>query len=119
MPSVHDNKAANYRTNGISKLTIVISVVVIIIVILAFTNPTRTDFNKWLESEHGIHVSYDVNAGTKYTQITNGQERSLNFRSGHIQHVGIFTTYNETFMDAEGNEINIKATGVMNMFFKR
>ncbi|SLK13211.1 MULTISPECIES: hypothetical protein [unclassified Paenibacillus] len=118
MPSVHDNKAANYRANGISKLTIAISVVVIIIVILAFTNPTRTDFYTWLESEYGIHVSYDINE-TTYTQITNGQERSLNFRSGHIQHVGIFTTYNETFMDAEGNEINIKAIGVMNMFFER
>jgi len=119
MASTHDNKAANYRANGISKLTIAIIVIVIIIVILAFTNPSRTDFYTWLESEHGIHVSYDVNEGTTYTQITNGQEKSLNFRSGHIQHVGIFTTYNETFMNAEGNEINIKATGVMNMFFKR
>ncbi|MFB8372936.1 hypothetical protein [Paenibacillus taichungensis] len=118
MPSVHDNKAANYRANGISKLTIAISVIVIIIVILAFTNPSRTDFYKWLESEYGIHVSYDINE-TTYTQIMNGQEKNLNFRSGHIQHVGIFTTYDELYTDAEGNEIKIKALGIMNMFFKR
>ncbi len=97
---------------------ILVMSLVILVVIMIITNPSRTDFYTWLESEHGIHVSYDINE-TTYTQITNGQERSLNFRSGHIQHVGIFTTYNETFMDAEGNEINIKAIGVMNMFFER
>jgi hypothetical protein len=118
MPSVHDNKVDSYKANRISKLTMAICVVVIILAILAFTNPSRTDFYTWLESEYGIHVSYDINE-TTYTQITNGQEKSLNFRSGHIQHVGIFTTYNEIFMDAEGNVINIKAIGVMNMFFKR
>ncbi|KGP85518.1 MULTISPECIES: hypothetical protein [unclassified Paenibacillus] len=119
MASTHDNKAANYRANGISKLTMAISVVVIIIVILAFTNPSRTDFYKWLENEHGIHASYDVIAGTTYTQIMNGQERSLIFRSGHIQHVGIYTTYDELFTDAEGNEIRIKTIGILKMFFKR
>lgn len=106
----------SYEPNLIRK--ILVMSLVILVVIMIITNPTRTDFYTWLESEYGIHVSYDINE-TTYTQITNGQERSLNFRSGHIQHVGIFTTYTETFMDAEGNEINIKAIGVMNMFFKR
>lgn len=105
-----------YEPNLIRKILVMSLVTLVVIMII--TNPTRTDFYTWLESEHGIHVSYDINE-TTYTQITNGQERSLNFRSGHIQHVGIFTTYNETFMDAEGNEINIKAIGVMNMFFER
>ncbi|WP_146752090.1 hypothetical protein [Paenibacillus taichungensis] len=107
----------SYDPNMFRKLPVVMSLV-ILVVIMIITNPTRTDFYTWLESEYGLHVSYDINE-TTYTQITNGQEKSLNFRSGHIQHVGIFTTYNETFMDVEGNEINIKATGVMNMFFKR
>jgi hypothetical protein len=106
-----------HEPNMIRKLPVVMGLVTLV-VIMIITNPTRSDFYTWLESEYGIHVSYDINE-TTYTQITNGQEKSLNFRSGHIQHVGIFTTYNETFMDVEGNEINIKATGVMNMFFKR
>lgn len=106
----------SYEPNLIRK--ILVMSLVILVVIMIITNPTRTDFYTWLESEYGIHVSYDINE-TTYTQITNGQEKSLNFRSGHIQHVGIFTTYNETFMDVEGNEINIKAIGVMNMLFKR
>jgi hypothetical protein len=106
-----------YEPNLIRKLPVVMSLVTLV-VIMIITNPTRTDFYTWLESEYGIHVSYDINE-TTYTQITNGQEKSLNFRSGHLQHVGIFTTYNEIFMDAEGNVINIKAIGVMNMFFKR
>ncbi|MGW7162391.1 hypothetical protein [Paenibacillus taichungensis] len=114
------NKMKNrfgHEPNRIRKLPVVMGLVTLV-VIMIITNPTRSDFYTWLESEYGIHVSYDINE-TTYTQITNGQEKSLNFRSGHIQHVGIFTTYNETFMDVEGNEINIKATGVMNMFFKR
>lgn len=106
-----------HEPNMIRKLPVVMGLVTLV-VIMIITNPTRSDFYTWLEREYGIHVFYDINE-TTYTQITNGQEKSLNFRSGHIQHVGIFTTYNETFMDVEGNEINIKATGVMNMFFKR
>ncbi|WP_339850442.1 hypothetical protein MKY42_08675 [Paenibacillus sp. FSL W7-1088] len=107
----------SYDRHMIRKLPVVMGLV-ILVVIMIITNPTRTDFYTWLESQYGIHVSYDINE-TTYTQIMNGQEKSLNFRSGHIQHAGIFTTYNETFMDAEGKEINIKAIGVMNMFFKR
>ncbi|MGC5770834.1 hypothetical protein [Paenibacillus pabuli] len=107
----------DYGPNMIRRLPIVMSLV-ILVVIMIITNPTRTDFYTWLESEHGIHVSYDINE-TKYTQITNGQEKSLNFRSGHIQHVGIFTTYDELFTDAEGNEIRIKTIGILKMFFKR
>ncbi|WP_413376601.1 hypothetical protein [Paenibacillus taichungensis] len=107
-----------YEPNLIRKLPVVMSLVTLV-VIMIITNPTRTDFYRWLESEYGIHVSYDINAGKTYTQITNGQEKSLIFRSGHIQHVGIYTTYDELFTDAEGNDINIKALGIMNMFFKR
>ncbi|MEC0126595.1 hypothetical protein [Paenibacillus pabuli] len=108
----------SYGPNMIRKLPVVMGLV-ILVVIMIITNPTRPDFYKWLESEHGIHVSYDVNAGTTYTQITNGEEKSLIFRSGHIQHVGIFTTYDDLFTDVEGNEIKIKAVGILNMFFKR
>ncbi|MFE6078193.1 hypothetical protein ACFVQB_27430 [Paenibacillus sp. NPDC057886] len=106
-----------YEPNMIRKLPVVMSLV-ILVVIMIIANPTRTDFYTWLESEYGIHVSYDINE-TTYTQITNGQEKNLILSSGHIQRVGIFTTYNELFTDAKGNEINIKAIGVMYMFFKR
>jgi hypothetical protein len=102
----------------IRKLPVVMGLVALV-VIMIITNPTRTDFYTWLESEHDIHVSYDINAETTYTQITNGQEKSLILSSGHTQRVGIFTTYNELFTNAEGNDIKIKAIGVMNMFFKR
>ncbi|WP_405155899.1 hypothetical protein [Paenibacillus sp. FSL K6-0108] len=107
----------SYDPNMIRKLPVVMSLVTLV-VIMIITNPTRTDFYTWLESEYGIHVSYDINE-TTYTQITNGQEKILISRSGHIQHVGIFTTYDELYTDGEGNEIKIKALGVMNMFFKR
>lgn len=107
----------SYDPNMIRKLPVVMSLV-ILVVIMIITNPTKTDFYTWLESEYGIHVFYDINE-TTYTQITNGQEKNLILSSGHIQHAGIFTSYNELFTDAEGNETNIKALGVMNMFFKR
>ncbi|MDN4604095.1 hypothetical protein P5G61_22835 [Paenibacillus sp. F6_3S_P_1C] len=108
----------SYEPNMIRKLPVVMGLVTLV-VIMIITNPTKTDFYTWLESEHGIYVSYDVNAETTFTQITNGEEKSLILSSGHIQHVGIYTTYDELFTDDEGTEIKIKAFGVMNMFFKR
>ncbi|QOS77691.1 hypothetical protein JNUCC31_23445 [Paenibacillus sp. JNUCC31] len=108
----------SYDPNMIRKLPVVMGLVTLV-VMLIITNPTRSDFYTWLESEHGIYVSYDVNAETTFTQITNGEEKSLILSSGHTQRVGIFTTYDELFTDIEGNDTKIKAIGVMNMFFKR
>lgn len=65
----------SYDRHMIRKLPVVMGLV-ILVVIMIITNPTRTDFYTWLESQYGIHVSYDINE-TTYTQIMNGQEKVL------------------------------------------
>ncbi|XOI97509.1 hypothetical protein ACMX2M_16440 [Paenibacillus polymyxa] len=96
-----------------------IVVLVVLFVILVMTNPNEEEFVAWLASEHDIHSSYDMNEGRTFTQTINGEEKTLHYTGGHIQHMGIFSTYSYLFSDNEEKEIQIKAVGIMNMLFNR
>lgn len=96
-----------------------IVVLVVLFVILLMTNPNEEDFVAWLASEHDIHSSYDVDEGRTFTQTINGEEKKLHYTGGHIQHMGIFSTYSYLFSDNEEKEIQIEAVGIMNMLFNR
>lgn len=74
-----------------------IVVPVVLFVILVMTNPNEEDFVAWLASEHDIHSSYDVNEGRTFTQTIDGEEKKLHYKGGHIQHRGIFSTYDYHF----------------------
>ncbi|APO44657.1 hypothetical protein BS614_12050 [Paenibacillus xylanexedens] len=96
-----------------------IIVLVVLFVILVMTNPNEEDFVAWLVSEHDIHSSYDVIEGRTFTQTINSEEKKLHYTSGHIRHMGIFSTYDYHFTDNEEKEIQIEAIGIMNMLFNR
>ncbi|WP_091033138.1 hypothetical protein [Paenibacillus sp. CF095] len=96
-----------------------IVVLFVLFVILVMTNPNEEEFVAWLASEHDIHSSYDMNEGRTLTQTINGEEKTLHYTGGHIQHMGIFSTYSYLFSDNEEKEIQIKAVGIMNMLFNR
>lgn len=109
----------SHGNKKITRVTAGIVASIVIVLLLALTNPSRADFVAWLASEHHIHASYDVNGGTTYIQTVDGQEKSLILKNGHLQHWGIYTTYDQLFTDADGKEIRIKAVGILNMFMNR
>ncbi|MDQ0657768.1 hypothetical protein [Paenibacillus sp. W2I17] len=96
-----------------------IVVLVVLLLILVMTNPKEEDFVAWLASEHNIHSSYNVNEGRTFVQKIDGEGRNLHVKGGHIRHMGIFSTYSYLFSDNEEKEIQIEATGIMNMLFNR
>lgn len=73
-----------------------IVVLVVLFVILVMANPNEEEFVAWLASEHDIHSSYDMNEGRTFTQTINGEEKTLHYTGGHIQHMGI-STYSYLF----------------------
>ncbi|WP_347399351.1 hypothetical protein [Paenibacillus amylolyticus] len=94
-------------------------VLVVLFIILVMTNPNEEKFVAWLASKHNIHSSYNVNEGRMFTQTIDGEEKTFQYKAGHIQHRGIFSTYSYLFLDHEEKEVQIEAVGIMNMLFNR
>ncbi|KQY84058.1 hypothetical protein ASD24_09700 [Paenibacillus sp. Root52] len=97
----------------------IILVVLFAILILVFTNPNEADYEQWLAEEHGIHYTSSPEMGREYVMSTNGVDQKIEYRGGHIQHAGIYTFYDNRYTDADGNDINIKAFGILKMLFDR
>ncbi|MCM3173033.1 hypothetical protein [Paenibacillus sp. MER 99-2] len=97
----------------------VILVVLFAILILVFTNPNEADYDQWLAEEHGIRYTSSPEMGREYVMSKNGVDQKIENRRGTIQHAGIYTIYDKHYTDAEGNDINIKAFGILKMLFDR
>ncbi|MNC26909.1 hypothetical protein D3C75_750610 [compost metagenome] len=97
----------------------VILVVIFVILILVFTNPNEADYDQWLAEEYGIHYTNSPEMDREYVMSSNGVDQKIEYREGHIQHAGIYTFYDKHYTDADGNDINIKAFGILKMLFNR
>jgi len=101
------------------RLQIGVAVVALVVGILVLTNPDEKDFEAWLGSEYGIHVSYDVNDGRRFTELTSDGEKTLQFVNGHSRKLGILSTYRYLLKDEEGKELQVKGTGILNRFVNK
>ena len=105
----------NTRTRS-RRLKIGIAVMALVVVILALTNPNEKDFEAWLESEYGIHVSYDLIDGRRFSVQTSDGEKELLFVNGHSRKLGILSTYQYLLKDEDGKELQVRGTGILNSF---
>ncbi|MHA0858085.1 hypothetical protein [Paenibacillus sp. CMAA1364] len=97
------------------KKTIILGTFIIIIFSLVLTNPRELDYSKWLEREHEINCSNDEQEW-KCRKSDNNNVIELKWKSRHIQHIGIYSIYEDYYEDREGRETKIKAIGILKTF---
>lgn len=94
------------------KVRITISVVVVILFSMIFTNPTKSDYTSWLREKHGIICTND-GLEINCKQLKDNNEIKINWMSGHVKNVGIYTIFEENYNDNDGNLIEIRGIGIL------
>lgn len=74
------------------------------------TSPSPSAYDKWVENTYSIACDAKGNCLK--------EDRPLWFRSSHYRNTGLFASYEQTFEDAEGEEITIRTFGVLGQFFE-
>lgn len=91
--------------------------ILLVIVLLILTSPSEENYYTWLKNEHGISCSDDESKQI-CLKVEGEQQKNIEWNSRHTQHVGVYTIYEDYYIDHEGNEIEIRGFGILNTFFK-
>lgn len=91
---------------------ITIGVVVVILLCMIFTNPNKSDYTSWLREKHGI-ICTNNGLEINCKQLKDNNEIKINWMSGHVKNVGIYTIFEENYNDMDGNLIEIRGIGIL------
>ncbi|RAP77230.1 hypothetical protein [Paenibacillus montanisoli] len=95
----------------------IIVIILVITVILFLTNPGDSKYESWLENNHGVSCTNDgIDIKCKQVKET---EEIIEWRSRHVKHLGIYSIYDDYYENKKGEEIIIRAVGILNTFFNR
>jgi len=102
------------------KLKLTMGFILLALIILGFTNPGNADprFTTWLEREHGIYCTYDGHMRS-CKQIIDNSEKIINSTSGKTTNTGFYTEFTRRIKFEDGESIEIRALGILTMFFNK
>jgi hypothetical protein len=87
-----------------------IIIVILVIAIMIFINPTNAEFDQWILSEIGIECNGE-GQGEKCTK--DNQEIGIKNSSSHFRNTGLFSSYERYFEFENGEKITIRIFGVL------
>ncbi|MFF2886967.1 hypothetical protein [Paenibacillus sp. NPDC057967] len=102
------------------KVKLTFGVIMVAFIILGITNPGNADprFTSWLEREHGIYCTYDGNLRA-CKQIIDNTEKIITNKSGKTTNTGFYTEYRRNITFEDGEKTEIRALGILTMFFNQ
>ncbi|WP_079478932.1 hypothetical protein [Halobacillus salinus] len=89
---------------------LVFTVMVGLFLAMVATTPSEAAFHEWISEEHNIVCETD---GTCW----NGDD-PIRFQSSHFRNAGLFATLEQTFEQAEGEEVITRTVGIFGQWIE-
>ncbi|NOU70288.1 hypothetical protein GC098_02350 [Paenibacillus sp. LMG 31458] len=96
------------------KYQVSIGAIIVIIVYLFLTNPSESKYVSWLENNHEISC---INDGLALN--CKQAKEIIEWKSRSVNDYGIFSIYRDYYEDKNGEKIEIKAIGILNIVYNK